>query len=337
MHEQSPDLREFGAGIFIWDNGMRVLAALGAYDAVLAGSHRARYFEMRSERNAPILSEYFNGADGIRMLTMTRQHLYAPMLEAARRAGAEIRPNSAVAGATPEGELILADGTRLAADLVVGCDGVNSRVRKSLGLLRERWRSSEGAIRVLVRRRAEDGLAGDADHVIEYLATGGRRVLYVPCQADALYISLGSKVDDAGAVAVPVRKELWIASFPDLAAILERIGEEGRYDRYETIKLERWSNGRAALIGDAAHGMPPSLGQGAGCAMMNALGLAVALSEGDDIDTALEAWERRERPLTEHTQDVARGYGERSPGFGGRQRWTEAALRTALHVPTGTA
>ena len=75
----------------------------------------------------------------------------------------------------------------------------------------------------------------------------------------------------------------------------------------------------------------------AGCAMMNALCLAVALSECDDVTTALKAWERRERPLTEHTQDLARRYGEPSPGFEGRERCTEDALRMALHVATGTA
>jgi len=336
-HEQNSVLREFGGGIFMWDQGLRVLAALGAYDTVLAGSHRARIFEMRTERNAPILSEHFSAADGMRMLTMTRQHLYAPLLRPACRAGAEVRPDSAVAGAIPKGELILVDGTRLAADLVVGCDGVIPRVRESLGLLCDKWRSSEGAIRIMVPRRALDGLADDADHAIEYLAADGRRVLYVPCEADFVNVSLGSKVDDAGAMAIPARKELWITSFPDLAPLLGRIGEEELYDRYETIKFERWSRGCASLIGDAAHGMPPSLGQGAGCAIMNALGLAVALRECADVKTALETWECRERPLAEHTQDLARRHGERSLGFESRKRWTEDSVRTALHVPTGPA
>ena len=41
VHESGPELRAFGAGIFIWENGLRVLRALGAYDGVMTGSHQA--------------------------------------------------------------------------------------------------------------------------------------------------------------------------------------------------------------------------------------------------------------------------------------------------------
>ena len=41
IHEAAPELRSFGAGIFIWENGLRVLKALGAYDAVI-GSKKQR-------------------------------------------------------------------------------------------------------------------------------------------------------------------------------------------------------------------------------------------------------------------------------------------------------
>lgn len=41
VHEMSRELRAFGAGIFIWENGLRVLAAVGAYDDVMRGSHAA--------------------------------------------------------------------------------------------------------------------------------------------------------------------------------------------------------------------------------------------------------------------------------------------------------
>jgi 2-polyprenyl-6-methoxyphenol hydroxylase-like FAD-dependent oxidoreductase len=91
--------------------------------------------------------------------------------------------------------------------------------------------------------------------------------------------------------------------------------------------------------------MPPYLAQGAGHAMMNALGLAAALQDEPAIETALINWERRERPLTEHTQLWTRIYGatmflpkpmktisiliEKLP-------WIAAQyVRAANHVPTG--
>jgi 2-methyl-3-hydroxypyridine 5-carboxylic acid dioxygenase len=82
--------------------------------------------------------------------------------------------------------------------------------------------------------------------------------------------------------------------------------------------------------------MPPTLGQGAGCAMMNALGLAVALEQADDVVSALRAWEARERPLTEHTQELSRVVADERTGSDGRSKWTAEAMRAALHVPTGT-
>ena len=42
VHERAEALRAFGAGIFIWENGLRVLKAIGAYDAVIAGSLQPR-------------------------------------------------------------------------------------------------------------------------------------------------------------------------------------------------------------------------------------------------------------------------------------------------------
>ena len=63
---------------------------------------------------------------------MTRQHLHGCVLERARTLGVQIEAGSCVTGALPEGVLLLQDGRRLAADLVIGADGVRSSVRASL-------------------------------------------------------------------------------------------------------------------------------------------------------------------------------------------------------------
>src|SRR4051794_24678116 len=147
--------------------------------------------------------------------------------------------------------------------------------------------------------------------------------------------------------AVPVDKALWSRSFPQLAPLIARIGDIARYDRFEYIRLKRWSAGRVAVIGDAAHAIPPNIGQGAGCAMMNALALGVYLDRSADIPAALAAWEAAERPLTDHTQRISLLFG--MPAFwppklrelfyflAARSRWlTAQRTRTARHVPTGT-
>ena len=69
--------------------------------------------------------------------------------------------------------------------------------------------------------------------------------------------------------------------------MIDRIGDQGRYDRFDLIRLKHWSAGKVAVVGDAAHALPPNIGQGGGCAMMNALSLAVYLDRGRDIPAAL--------------------------------------------------
>jgi 2-polyprenyl-6-methoxyphenol hydroxylase-like FAD-dependent oxidoreductase len=144
-----------------------------------------------------------------------------------------------------------------------------------------------------------------------------------------------------------VLRDSWKRAFPHLETLIDRLGEQGRYDRFELIKLRRWSAGRAAIIGDAAHALPPNIGQGGGCSMMNALSLAVHLDREPDVLAALDTWERNERPITDHTQriSVLLGLPTTWPprlravtlALAGRSKWlTRQRTRTALHRPTGT-
>ncbi len=336
VHERADALRAFGAGIFIWENGLRVLKAVGAYDDVIAGSHDGEVYEVR-DRDRVVAETRFDRRMGSRMLTMTRQTLYAAILAAAGRRDIEILTRSEAAGAEPEGVLLTAGGGRHAADLVVGADGVHSRIRDSLGLQKERNRGTLGLVRVLAPRSLDRLGPGRWDRVIDFwnLPHRSLRILYVPCNADDLYLAMMAPVEDREATAIPVRPDIWTRAFPDLEPVIRQISAEGRYDPYETGKLTRWSSGRVAVVGDAAHAMVPSLGQGAGLAMANALGLAVALDETPDIPDALAHWERRERPLTEYTQDLSAKIARDRLETCGRI-WSEDAVRTARSLPTGT-
>ena len=50
VHEKEAELRAFGAGIFVWENGLRVLHAIGAYDDVVRGAHQAPGLRVASRR-----------------------------------------------------------------------------------------------------------------------------------------------------------------------------------------------------------------------------------------------------------------------------------------------
>ncbi|MDO8189312.1 NAD(P)/FAD-dependent oxidoreductase [Conexibacter sp. CPCC 205706] len=290
VHERSAAPRGGGAGIFLWENGLRTLAALGLEAEVLRRSHSAAAWQERDHLGADLGHRPFPLPGGLRMVTMTRSDLYAPLLRAAREAGVDLRTGSEVVGADPAGALLTAGAAsgrapaapavrRWPADLVVGADGISSRVREAVGLLRARRSFEELTIvRFTVpRERApgRDSLWSDySDH---WNLAARRRVMVVPCNANDLYLLLAARAHDAAATARPLDGAVWAESFPLLAPLLRELPPAPHADRYEAVEVEAWSRGRVALVGDAAHAMPPTIGQGAGTAMTNALALAAAL------------------------------------------------------------
>jgi 2-polyprenyl-6-methoxyphenol hydroxylase-like FAD-dependent oxidoreductase len=344
VHERADRLRTTGAGIYLYENGLRVLEALGAYTDAVRDAPLAHTRETRDQDDR-VLAVHRWG-DASRVFSILRQQVIDALAAAARRAGTEIVTSSQAMAATPEGVLVLADGRRLEADLIIAADGANSRLRDGLHLLSKRRFLPDGAIRLLLDKTPEEMRSTEGGRTIEYWS-GSRRILYTPCSPTQIYLALTMLDRDADAKSVPIKQALWKAAFPHLGPLIARIGTQGRYDRFEVIKLKRWSSGKVAVIGDAAHALPPNIGQGAGCAMMNALALAIHLDRTSDVTSALEAWERDERSLTEHTQRISvfLGLPTTWPAFlrraffsvAGRSKWlVKQRTRTALHKPLGT-
>jgi 2-polyprenyl-6-methoxyphenol hydroxylase-like FAD-dependent oxidoreductase len=344
VHERADQLRTTGAGIYVYENGLRVLEAIGAYAAAVEGAPIAHMREVRDHHDRIISVHRWQGS---RVFSIVRQRIINALGEVARRAGVRIVFNSEVVGADASGELLLSGGQRLKADLVIGADGTNSRVRDALRLIAKRKRLIDGAIRLLIDKTPEERAATEHRATTVEYWSGSRRVLYTPCSENDIYIALTMLNSDAAATAVPIDKALWKRSFPHIEPLIDRIGTEGRYDPFELIKLRRWSAGKVAVIGDAAHALPPNIGQGGGCAMMNALALAVHLDRHREVEDALAAWEAAERPLTDHTQRVSVLLGLpttwpptlRTLAFklSARSKWLlHQRTRIVYHQPTGT-
>ena len=342
VHERAEKLRTTGAGIYIYENGLRVLEAVGAYEVAIAGANPAHRREVRDERDRLISVHQWDA--NARAFSIVRQRVINALADTAARAGVEIVTNSAVVAARPDGELVLADGRKFKADLVIAADGSNSRVRDALGLLAQRRLLPDGAIRLLIEKTAAERASAEGNNTVEYWS-GSRRLLYTPCSDTDVYIALTMLDTDLAARRVPLDRAEWTRAFPRLGTLIDRLGDDARYDRFEVIRLKRWSAGRVALIGDAAHALPPNLGQGGGFAMMNALSLAVYLDRHANVADALAQWERQERPRTEHIQRLSVFYGlpttwpplARTLFFALAGKWlVRQRRRVAASRPTGT-
>jgi 2-polyprenyl-6-methoxyphenol hydroxylase-like FAD-dependent oxidoreductase len=346
VHERARDLRTFGAGLQMADNAMRVAEAIGAARRMNELGRRPIAREVRNGRNEIINRHVYQGPAFQKVIFITRGDLLAALAEAANGAGVEIVTSSEVVSIDPAGEVTLNDGKRHRADLVVGADGIGSKVRTSLGLAHSRRVLPDGSIRLVIPRTAEERESVEGNTNVEWWSEG-RRVLYIACNKADLYLALTVFDRDAQAKALPLRPEVWARTFPHLHALFGRIGNAGRWDRFEEIIMPRWYRGRAALIGDAAHAMTPNLGQGGACAMMGALGLAVELDQTHDVEQALPKWEARERSIINHAQRWSRIYGLganwpvalRESFLSMTVNWSwlrDQRLKPMLHRPTGT-
>lgn len=302
IHERNSELRMFGAGIWLWESGLKTLETIGAYDAAVENARAIAEWQIRDGKGRVLMSRFANNSD--RLLLPPRADLYQALIDQAVKQGVDIVTSSVAIGATPDGTVTFEDGKTLKADLVIVADGAYSRVRESI--LGTSWMDfgSQVGIRMLI-----DHMPGDiTDTLIEYW-NGPWRLLYNPCTDGKNYIFLSAPVNEERGRRIPIDQELWIEQFPHAEGLIRRFEEAGRWDRLVNVKCRKWHEGKVAIIGDAAHAMPPNLGQAANTAFINVMALAKIATEASDVPSSLARWEAEQRSITNHVQWWSYLYG----------------------------
>ena len=300
LHERAPQLRDLGVGTTIWQNGHRALEEVGALDEIAEKGTRIGRQRIFDAEGRLLRLDLYNDTDDRAMVVLRVDH-HRALVNAAVKADVDIITSSTAVAADPDGTLIMENGERLAADLVVGCDGFGSKIRDSLNLAEMAGFVTRAHIgRVTVPRDSRP----ETESIDNYWA-GPRRFGVLGC-GPVNYIFLSAPEDcphnPQEVSSRSLYKPVWIADFPFFEELIQRVDSEVIWSRYSIVRCKAWSLGRAAILGDSAHAMPPTMAQGAGCAMMNGITLAEAVTAADDIPTALRQWEERERPVTDITQ-----------------------------------
>jgi salicylate hydroxylase len=305
--EQSAALSEIGAGLNLTPNAIKACRALGLEDKVLAIGSGTDFLTIHSWKSGRVISRTQRGdfpkKFGAPNIGVHRADLLEVLAGALRTT--QIRFGArciGVGGGERAAAARFADGSAIEADIVVGADGIHSVVRNALfGADAPRftgcicWRGMAAADAVPSDINIADGALwmGPHGHVVHYPVRRGE-LLNIVAHFDSDAWTEESWTRECDVAEVITTYAGWNSALTRLFSCSERWYKWALYDR---DPLERWSRGRATLLGDSAHAMLPYLGQGAAMAIEDGYVLAAMIAkQPGDLDAALADYERIRTP-----------------------------------------
>ncbi|WP_205648868.1 FAD-dependent monooxygenase [Acuticoccus kandeliae] len=301
VYDQAPAFARVGAGINLAPNGMRVLESLGLGDALAAVGVRPRTKLSREWQSGEILFtvpvDDLVALYGAPFMAFHRGDLQEVLVGA-------LDPDTLVfgkrlVGLETRGEantLAFADGTNAEADIVIGADGVHSKVREAL------FGAAAPHYHGLIAYRAIFPTArlGGTDIVdntkwwapdryfLNYFMSERRDELYFVTGVPAVWEHSDFSPRAASKEEVRAAFE---GFHPEVQAMIEAADEISSWAMLERDPFTPWSEGNAVLLGDSCHATTPHMGQGAGMAIEDGAMLARALDEASDVATAFALYE----------------------------------------------
>ena len=317
VFEQSDELKEVGAGIQVAPNSTKVLRALGLEPQLKEAGYQPRsvvvrdWDDGRELRRTPM--DQAAAKYGAAYYLLHRADLLRILAEPIAGVTIELGARVEAVSSTGNQALVTLSGGRPAEfDLVVGCDGIHSLVRKTLHGAQSPRFTGNMCWRALTPVDAfPPGLVapdmtiwmGPLGHIVVYYVRGGRFVNMVASRETETWVEESWSVESSA-------REM-SAAFPkvggDMRMLIDRAQRCFKWGLFDRDPLPWWSKGHITLLGDAAHPMLPFLAQGAAMAIEDGFVLAreVAASP-DDMPAALQRYEAIRRPRTSDVQLAAR-------------------------------
>jgi 2-polyprenyl-6-methoxyphenol hydroxylase-like FAD-dependent oxidoreductase len=192
-------------------------------------------------------------------------------------------------------------------DLVVGFDGVRSRVRAQL--FGDRYTpeyTGSGVWRATMPRPEFLTACSLA------VAPGNVKAVLMPISPDTMYFGMVTPEPGNPRYAAEDFVQLFRERSDVFGGVIRELRDqvsESTHKVYVPIEFvvvrEPWYRGRVAIAGDAAHTAPPHMSQGGAMALEDAYVLAESLEQHEDLDAALAAWYERRRDRVEFVSDMS--------------------------------
>lgn len=314
VFEQASRLKEVGAGLTVWHNGMYALNEIGLDSAVIKCGQVVesfRFLDVHGKVLGAVDLDRLLRQTGQPAVTVHRKRLME-VLSAAAQNGISIKTGHKFERYSQNEEGVTAyfqNGRTYKADVLLGCDGFNSMVRKQLLKCRdkeERFYAGYTCFRGIARATTLRQL--DLERGAVWHANG------VGSQFGLLDVGLAAA---AGAGTGDLHEVAWYATANMPSGVIESAEERKEFlterfkdwylpagkalsatasedilknDIYERPSIYSWQDGRVLVMGDAAHPTTPNLGQGACMAIEDAVVLARALSNFNSVDEAFQSF-----------------------------------------------
>lgn len=320
VYEQAPELGEIGAGVLLGPNSVRLLNRLGLADAVKAAGgwvgEGSTYYRHDGTPVAPIMTTDSSGWAA--MYGMHRADLVEMLSAAIPSAQIHLGHRAMSFEQTADkGRVRFENGATAEADIVIAADGIHSALQQFVTPQAKPVFSGSVAYRGLIdaerlpewRPRVSQLWMGEGKHFLVYPLRDGKLINFVGfVPADEEMRESWSAPGDPDALRAAFRG--WDEPVVNLLKQVDVTYWWGLYDREP---LDRWTSGRLALLGDAAHPMLPHLGQGANQSIEDGFALAAVLksTQAPDVPAAVEHYAQVRRRRTDVVQNNSRRNGER--------------------------